>query len=518
MRLLIKTLKMRIVLISVMVIFLCAHKGSTQEISALVLDSQNRQPIPFATVQYGPQKGVLTNEEGRFSLQGAFSEMDSLRISSLGYEPYIVGLKPFKDHVIHLKASNIELADVFLTNKELSAEEIVERVKEGVDSNYNFSLTQKKFFYRKSDVSNIGRFDLKVDKSTFPDLDQKLMDRIAENIPKITDSYKEVLGDFYGNYQTQKIRVIKAANLHNPQNTASLTALTGKLEQIFKENIKSDSFLKIRSGILGVKVDAEDLEMERNQERQVVEVPVEKSAEEQEKEKVNRQKNLRNASDSQIRKLLQTVFWNEGLPLDIFERSKKYRFRLEGLAQMDNDVVYVISFEPKRKADFKGKMYVNTLDYGIHRLDYLNVKPLRKFRLFGISTSDDVYRGKMIFSKDDEGKYNPRYLEREVGESYGIDRPLTIIEKNKFVAGRRKQNELDLDILIKAGNLSKYQLVVYESLPLEESSYENLEVSEPFEYETFKVYNPEFWDGYNIIEPNAAIKAFTALEPDNGLY
>src|SRR5690606_31411452 len=98
------------------------------------------------------------------------------------------------------------------------------------------------------------------------------------------------------------------------------------------------------------------------------------------------------------------------------------------------------------------------------------------------------------------------------------DRPLTIIEKNKFVAGRRKQNELDLDILIKAGNLSKYQLVVYESLPLEESSYENLEVSEPFEYETFKVYNPEFWDGYNIIEPNAAIKAFTALEPDNGLY
>jgi hypothetical protein len=39
--------------------------------------------------------------------------------------------------------------------------------------------------------------------------------------------------------------------------------------------------------------------------------------------------------------------------------------------------------------------------------------------------------------------------------------------------------------------------------------------AEDFEYQKFKKYNPEFWDGYNIIEPNAAIKAFTAPQTED---
>ena len=36
-----------------------------------------------------------------------------------------------------------------------------------------------------------------------------------ESIPY--DSYKEVLGEYYGNYEIQKLQIIKAANLHNPR-------------------------------------------------------------------------------------------------------------------------------------------------------------------------------------------------------------------------------------------------------------------------------------------------------------
>lgn len=484
--------------------------GYVKDITAVVLDANTRQPIPYATIQFGPNKGVITNDEGRFSLIDKNDEVDYITVSSLGYGSVTIQVNDINEETIYLASSNIELKNVFLTNKNLSPQEIVEKVRENVKSNYNFDLTHKKFFFRESDVNHIRRFDLLVDKSTFPEIDQNLMSRISENIPKYNDSYKEVLGDFYGNYEKQKIQLIKAANLHNPQSTAGLTELTDKLERILKDNIKEDSFLKIKTGILGVKMDAKELELGKENEQKVVK---EKTEEEKEKARQDSQKNLKNSTNSKVQKLLKNMFWNEEITLDIFQKSNKYKFQVDGYTQMGNDIVYVISFEPKRSADFKGKMYVNTLDYGVHRIDYVNMKPLKKFRLLGISTADDVYRGKMIFSRNAEtGKYNPSYIERETGESFGIDRPLTIIEKNKNVAGRSKQNELDMDIKINVGQVNKLQMVIYENSAIGDNDYAAQKAAEPFEYKSFKVYNPEFWSGYNIIEPNAAIKAFTSVE------
>jgi hypothetical protein len=361
---------------------------------------------------------------------------------------------------------------------------------------------------RESQINNIRRFDLNVEESTIPELNQELMNNITASIPRVIDSYKEVLGDLYGNYDTQKIQLIKAANLHNPQNLADLKELSGKLEHIFQQNIKSNSFLKIKSGIVGVKVDAEEFAEDMEEEKP----ETEKSAGELEKERLEKRKNLGTFANSRINTLLQNMFWKEDITLDFFDKSRKYDFEVEGYAQMEDAVVYIISFKPKRGADFKGKMYVNTLDYGVCRLDYENVKALKKFRLFGISTREDVYRGMMIFSRDETGKYHPKYLEQEMGESFGIERPLKVIEKNKFVAGRRKQNELDLDIKINSGQVRKYQMLVYENSPLTSQDFEVMKPTTNFEYETFKTYNAGFWDGYDIIEPNAAIKAFTALE------
>ncbi|UJH91022.1 DUF5686 and carboxypeptidase regulatory-like domain-containing protein [Antarcticibacterium sp. 1MA-6-2] len=505
---------MRSLLFLTTLLILPLYHLKAQEITAVVVDAHTRQPIPYATVQYAANKGVITNDEGRFTLQVQLKDEDSLVISSMGFETLGFPVKDLKDETVYLKSSNIELKDVFLTNKNLKGKEIIEKVKQNVEQNYNFDLTHKRFFFRESQVNNIKRFDLLVDKSTFPDLDQALMTGISQKVPRYSDSYKEVLGDIYGNYDNQKLQVVKAANLHNPQSTTGLTELTDKLERIFKDNIKSNSFLKIKSGIIGVKVDAEELTQEMEEEKEVAKTSVEKTPEQKEKEFAERQKNLASSTTLKIGKLMKSTFWNEDITLDVFEKPGRYKFEVEGYAQMDNFIVYVISFTPKWRGDFEGKIYVNTMDYGVHRLDYHNIKPIKSFKLFGISASEDVYRGKMIFSRAEEGQYDPKYLEFERGDSFGIDRPLTIIEKNKFVKGKRRQNELDLDIKINAGDVRKYQLVVYESSPIGEDVFKEFTSTNSFEYETFKVYNSEFWKGYNIIEPNAAIKAFTALDED----
>ena len=484
--------------------------AEAQEIKARVLDAETKEPIQYANVLFGEHHGVVTNDEGYFSFTtGKLPK--SIKISSLGYDAQELDPNEVQNKTILLKPSTIELGEVFLSNKTLTPSEILEKVKDEVPNNYDLGLGQKRVFLRQSYFTNIKKFKMEVDESTIPGIDQNLMDRITAEMPKFTDSYREVLGDLYGNYDNQKFKIVKAANLYNPENSQSLEQLTDHLEEAFRKNLKKGSFLKIRSGIIGVKVDEEELEESM---ADLEKEKKEKTPEEIAESNAKNQKYLKENATQTINSLLGNIFWKEDIDFDLFEKTRKYELTLEGYLRMGENTVYVINFEPKRGADYKGKIYVNTLDYGVHRLDFENVKPLSKFKLFGISTSKDVHKGKMIFTRNEQGKYSINYLEQEKGETVGMDRPLTIIEKNRHVPGRNKQNELDLDLDFRVGEVKKVQLVVYEDRPLEQTDYEKLKVKDDFEYQKFKTYNADFWAGYNIIEPNAAIRKFSALEKE----
>ena len=480
--------------------------ASAQEISARILDEKTGEPIPYATIVYAEEKGVITNEEGRFSLISE-EPLEKLSISSMGYETYELDVAAIQPDIF-LKPLSIQLQEVFITDKNLSGKEIIQKVKENLASNYNFDLSQKRFFFRQSDVNTVNRFGLEVDESTIEGIDQDLLNEISSNIPKLTGSYKEVLGDFYGNYEQQKLQITKAANLHNPSSSEKLDELTDELERLFRENLKEHSYLKIRSGIVGVKVDADELE----DDIVAKETAVEKTQEELDKELVEKKQRLLEKVNSEVQQLLGTMFWKEDISLNLFEKTRKYRFEVEGFTRLDNEIVYIINFKPKGGADFRGTIYVNAQDYGVHRLDYENVKPLSRFRLLGISTAKDVYGGKMIFIGEEQGKYQPSYIEQKRGESFGLKRPLTIIEKNKVVPGRNKQNELDLDLDLSFSQVSTYQFVIYESSPLDQNAFGAFQETKEFELATFTSYNPDYWTGSNIIEPNTAIQKFTALE------
>jgi len=504
-----------LVLGSIFIFFSFIQFANAQEISGQILDVGSKQPVPFATIIYASNRGVVTNEEGRFNIQANLDPEALIKIASLGYEPIELKVSKVNNQIIYLKSQSIQLSDVFLSNKKLSGEEIIARVNEKIEANYNFDYTQKRFFFRESDVNYVRQFDMDIDESTIAEINQALLDSISNSIPKKSDSYREVLGDLYGNYEEQKIKVLKAANLENPQSRESLTELSDKIQDIFQRNFKKNSYLKVKSGWLGVKVDSDEFQDEfKNSEAEVVKP--EPTAEELAKAKETKLRYLKQNTVTDIKGMLSAMFWKEGNTFDVFEKSRKYNFEIKGYVQIENDIAYVIEFEPKRGADFKVKLYVSTENFGVYRIDFENVKDLKSFKLLGISTASHVYKGKMIFGKDELGKFNPKYIEIEKGERFGVERPLTIIEKNKFVAGKRKQNELDLDIKIKVNQFNKLQLVVFENAKMEAKDFKAFESkSEDFEYQTFKKYNAEFWNGYNIIEPNAAIKAFIAPQEVN---
>jgi hypothetical protein len=90
----------------------------------------------------------------------------------------------------------------------------------------------------------------------------------------------------------------------------------------------------------------------------------------------------------------------------------------------------------------------------------------------------------------------------------GINRALKIIEKNKIVKGKNKQNELSGQMDFAFNNVVKHEVVVFETEAISQATFDTLEEKSDILPTYMANYDPEFWKGYNILEPNTAITQF----------
>src|SRR5690554_7535828 len=123
--------------------------SQAQSISGTLIDKQSHQAIPFATVQIGENHGVVTNQEGDFEIRTAgFSPTDSLVFSFMGYERRAIALKDYAQKEIYLERNVQELDEILLMTQQLTAMEVMEKVVQNLDKNYDNSLTGFRVFNR----------------------------------------------------------------------------------------------------------------------------------------------------------------------------------------------------------------------------------------------------------------------------------------------------------------------------------------------------------------------------------
>ena len=291
--------------------------------------------------------------------------------------------------------------------------------------------------------------DISFKASTIEELNKKFIDSVIAILPKAANYFTESLVDFYRAPGKHSLYIEKAAELYDKNNEVSMEALSKKMEKIFKDNVKPNSYLKIKSGIFGTKVQLDSL-LENSEEAADIEAEI----------KTPENSHFLSNKKGQLHDLYAELFFNDETKLNFIEKSNRYEFTIKGFAEIDEAGVYVIDFEPKRNEDFKGTIYVNIEDIAIMRIDYNNVKSLRRIKLLGLSYEETVFEGTTIFAKGENDKYDLRFVEKIEGRLMGVDRPLKVIEKNKYVKGRRKQNELSLGLDIVNQQTSKYELVV----------------------------------------------------------
>ena len=476
-----------------------------QTITSTIVDKKTNEPIPYASIQVSENEGVITNEEGRFSLNlgDGFSKTDSIYISSMGYEKVGIAVKNVTDSIIYIEPKAIELKGVFISDKNLTVDEIMDNVKDNLSKNYDFKLSHKRLFFRESEFNTLKKLKIDFKKSTIKELNKKFIDSVTSIIPKKAEYYTEVLCDFYTSSEKAKINIIKAAELYDKNNMGSMDAISQKMEKIFKDNVKPDSYLKIKSGIFGTKVQVDSI-LENDKEATAVKNEIDGQ------NKKGDKSGFLDNQRSGLKSIFSSLFFNKDALSDFIHKSGRYNFELVDYTYINDNSVYIVKFTPRWRGDFKGTLYINTQDFAILRVDYENAKLLKNFKLLGIMYQDNLYRNTIIFTKGQNNIYDLKYLEMYRGSVFGVDRPIKVIEKNKHVKGRRKQNELSLGIDALMANKNKIEVVVFDSKPITETDYNNSTENKSIKPEYLSAYNPDFWKGYNIIEPNTAIKEFTA--------
>ena len=227
-------------------------KIGSQSLNIQIIDSISNQPIPYSNVYFSNSNGLISNENGSFELiKSQLTENDSMHISMLGYKKSSFLIKDFNDTLIKLAQSPIKLSDVFLTNKKLSSDEIISKVIENIDNNYEKEFTENKIYLSRKSNTSTERFIINKFKSTVPEINKSIIDSLLANLAKENNSGLETLAYYYRSFDDdfkKKIKIIKSRETYNKEGEV-LESINKKMEEAFKNELKPDSYYKIKSGI-----------------------------------------------------------------------------------------------------------------------------------------------------------------------------------------------------------------------------------------------------------------------------
>lgn len=397
-----------------------------------VLDSITNDPIPFVHVFDG-YSGVVANQDGRFYMDVS-EKGDSLSLSCLGYASKTISFSQMND-TIYLAPKAVELLPVVLNSRSLTGAEVIDSILANTEKNYDFGLFSSEVFVYKSNSFDIDKLDVEIEKSTIDELDQTFVDDILNQLPK-KERYRsytksKLLGD--NNSNSYKLEVLKAGKLIDSMMIDTYDSIEETIDKILEKKVKKDSYFKVKSGpLLSVKVD-------NNTSRTVVDTTAQK-------EKLTP---VDFAKDelSYLQTIHQITFDEEGKwLLPFLTKTTKYTFTNTGIVYDFIAPAYKVTFTSKGKKRYNGYLLVDVFDFGVYEIVYRSNLHENRIKLFGLFFEKRLNNKKYVFIKNQLNKYRLYHITSEDQMMFGIKRPIKIIEKNKVVRGRNRQNLLSMDV------------------------------------------------------------------------
>jgi len=476
--------------------------ANAQEVKGIIVDQTTKKSIPFTTIS-SLDNYAIANEQGQFKLSPKpYNTNDSILFQVMGYMDLKLPIKILGDSIF-MTPNPIELEEVVLVNNQYLPKDLIEKVKASFEKNYSYTLERKRIFLRESTYDSIEDFQMKLLESTYNEINEELIEELKESMPTKSNFFVETLFDFYGTPKEgkNKIEVIKGSVLRDENNTVDSDIIERKMGLLLQKKTSLGSYFKLKSGIFSAKLDTDDFTLETKADS--VKPPI-KTESQLQKERKSYARNRARI----IERISNELFYSDDSFIDVFDKSQRYEFEIIDLKLRGKELIYTLSFAPKRGSGFKGQMMINASDAAVEMINYENTSNLKSFALFGFKFRDYLALGTQVYRKNSFGTYDLVFLQESRGNIASIERPLKLIEKRKTGSWKRKQNEVSFEFRIRLSSRETKEYMLIDKHPITKSEYENFKPIFKVNKVRLDAFDPHFWDGYPILEPNDLLREF----------
>lgn len=472
--------------------------ASDKPLTGIILDSKTKEPLPFTNIVVLEQyRGTVSNSEGYFVLdmQG-ISTADTLLFSYVGYESLKISAAEVQSmSEFYLRPIKIKLGEVQVSSRPLSVKEIIALVIENYPKNHPAFSARQRIFYHKYEKVPFPENQIILRESDFVGLDRNTFNELMKMMPPEFIEYQDAIVDLYSYGGNNKLVPIEAVSLEEGSQKDILKELENSLSEFIDDIQKSmgdtSIYYKFRSGVF-----ADKMEMDDSIGNEFENDPL-----------------IHSVSSDQVRNDVLNVF-NEYASVEsdnweFLNKSGKYTYKNEQITLLNDELVYEISFAPKTRGLFEGRMYISTLSYAILQVDFVygEGKRTENFHLLGVGHSVDSKSGRVIFAKADAGYY-PKYISTHKHESVSVERKFSIMKKQKRFLTDKELNEMKFKTQLFLDINSYREILVLDREEIEEKKFEKVKQPDEVKYRKEYAYTPEMWDNSTVLTPTSELQKF----------
>ncbi len=429
-----------------------------------IQDFETGVALPFCNVIVVPSySGTVANAEGDFQI--VVNTGDSIKFTHVGYETLSVSPAEMSDNqVIRLKESMINLNAIEITDRELTALEIIKRVKENYDKNHPEVHQTLELFYHRFENSAFPKTNsLQVEASDFVGLDVSTINNLLQYMPEEFVEYQDGFLKWHSYKKEYKVELQEGISLQEQSVNHLEDMVKGKLKEFFDDvkttNKTGDQYYKFRTGILGMKLESPEDSLLKSLEKDSTLYPV-------------------SANDIKysIANLLEHFTTIDGKNMEFLRETKSYQYGIPSLEVLNDELVYQIDFEPKEKGLFTGTMYVALSDYAILQvqMQFTKGKVSSEFSMLGFGHATNFKSARVIFERTTLGCF-PKYLNVNIQETASIDRNFKVMKKEKRFLWDKTLNELKMTAELEFYPDNHWEILIQKRTPIDEEQFEAIE-------------------------------------------
>ena len=459
----------------------------SQTLKGKIIDKKSNLPVVYAHVLLPNEYGVVSNQEGVFTLVLKDEHLNvEVKISALGYETITMNSNNLSQNIVIAMEPSEFILDEVVVGNSINAHQIIENYVKNSSKNHKISNQKLVCFKRTQESILPEEMSIEVERANFQDKKefQKKLDDFSNKFRnKKTSNYKEYLYEIYSNDKTSKVNLVKGLKLKDEHGLDMDNFENVFFENVFKD-LKSPYTYKIKSGW----------------------IPLDRKA------SLDKMDNA-NVSDSLIGKNIHNFrLLNFATNLDFIKTPKLYDYVFEGIKDIHGFSCYHISFLPqKRKGKYKGNMYINTEDFAMIHYKYELEEDKKEFGInlkwiLGIKINSFGRSQEVVFTKSKDGLYFP-LMSRVTSSDYAyIHRGLTMKENHPK---RSKRKVLELDFKFEMTQQSQEEVLIVDAESITNEAFEKVQVKDFIIFETKFKYDPLYWNEFNVLEATKEMKSLT---------